>query len=85
MIKQVDAVLISHADLSHMGAYPYAVAKLGLMCPSYATTPVHDMGQAMLRDLVKSKREHEDFTTFSLADIDMAMSRMNILRFLSLM
>ena len=32
-IKHIDAVIISHADLAHIGALPYAVSKLGLNCP----------------------------------------------------
>lgn len=79
--KHIDAVLISHADLPHIGAYPYAVAKFGLACPVYVTTPVHDMGQACLIDAVKSQREFQDFTTFSLTDINEAMSKMTLLRY----
>jgi cleavage and polyadenylation specificity factor subunit 2 len=79
--KDVDAVLLTHADLSHMGGYPYAVSHLGLGCPCYVTVPVHDMGRGTLIDAFKSKRQHEDFTTFTSADIEMAMSKMTLLRY----
>ncbi|MES1921382.1 hypothetical protein MHBO_002914 [Bonamia ostreae] len=39
LIGNVDCVLISHSTLQHLGALPYAVAKLGLSCPVYATLP----------------------------------------------
>lgn len=33
VVPDVDAVLITHADLAHMGALPYSVAKLGQFKP----------------------------------------------------
>ena len=42
--ERVDAVLISHASLSYIGALPYAVEKLGLTATVYATLPVARMG-----------------------------------------
>jgi len=41
----IDACLLSHPDLAHLGALPYARAQLGLTCPVYATRPVIQMGQ----------------------------------------
>lgn len=89
--KDVDAVLLSHADCLHMGrfyliifkigAYPYAVAKLGLTCPSYVTVPVHDMGRTFLFDIISSKRLHEDFRTFTFADVENSVSKMTLLRY----
>ena len=32
VIPDIDIVLISHADMEHMGALPYAVGKLGEWC-----------------------------------------------------
>lgn len=40
----VDAVLLSHPDLAHLGALPYAAKHLGLTAPVYATTPVQQLG-----------------------------------------
>ncbi len=50
-LHQVDAVLLSHPDVLHLGALPYVVGKLGLSCPVYATTPVYKMGQMFMYDL----------------------------------
>lgn len=48
--QYLHAVLISHADLNHLGGLPYAYGALGLRCPIYATTPVFQMGQMFLYD-----------------------------------
>lgn len=47
---QIDAVLLSHSDTSHLGALPYLVGKAGLKVPVYATLPVHKMGQMFMYD-----------------------------------
>ena len=52
VLHQVDAVLITHPDLLHMGALPYAV-KLGLDCPIYGTIPTFLMGRVFLTDALK--------------------------------
>jgi cleavage and polyadenylation specificity factor subunit 2 len=46
----IDYVLISHADMQHMGALPYAMAKLGMQNAIVCgTIPVYNMGnQCML-------------------------------------
>jgi cleavage and polyadenylation specificity factor subunit 2 len=80
VVKQIDTVLISHGDISHMGAYAYAV-KMGLDCPCYGTTPTHDLGGTMLSDIIKSQRENQDFQLFTAADVDSAMSKWQILRY----
>ena len=50
-IHQIDAVLLSHPDVVHLGALPYVVGRLGLRCPIYATIPVYKMGQMFMYDL----------------------------------
>lgn len=50
-VHQIDAVLLSHPDVMHLGALPYAVGKLGLKCPVYSTIPVYKMGQMFMYDL----------------------------------
>lgn len=47
---QIDAVLLSHSDTSHLGALPYLVGKAGLKVPIYATLPVHKMGLMFMYD-----------------------------------
>ncbi|KAI9362898.1 beta-lactamase-like protein [Zopfochytrium polystomum] len=73
--KHVDAVLLTHADLDHLGAFPYAVTNLGLSCVAYATDPVRDLAPLCLHDALQSKRAAEDFTLFSAADVDAAFDR----------
>ncbi|KAJ1528282.1 cleavage and polyadenylation specificity factor subunit 2 [Nowakowskiella sp. JEL0078] len=76
---QIDAVLISHPDLDHLGALPYAYSKLHLNCPIYCTVPVQQMGEQCLLDAVRSKLSVEDFTIFSAADVKTAFTRVEAL------
>ncbi|EDV21733.1 uncharacterized protein TRIADDRAFT_30006 [Trichoplax adhaerens] len=80
-IHQIDAVLLSHPDLLHLGAIPYLVGKCQLKCPIYATVPVHKMGQMFMYDLFLSRNDYEDFDLFSLDDIDDAFSRITALKY----
>mmetsp|Transcript_30814 Transcript_30814/g.80643 ORF Transcript_30814/g.80643 Transcript_30814/m.80643 type:complete len:792 (+) Transcript_30814:220-2595(+) len=77
----IDAVLLSHPDLAHLGALPYAFAKLGLDCAVYATTPVSLMGQMFLYDAWKSRQLEEDFELFTPDDIEAAFSRVVDLKY----
>jgi cleavage and polyadenylation specificity factor subunit 2 len=70
--KTLDAVLISHPSLEHLGGLPYLVSKLGLNCPIIATLPVHDLGQMFMYDAVLSRSQREEFTTLTLDDLDAA-------------
>lgn len=80
-IKNIDAVLLSFPDLTHLGGLPYAVGKLGLDCPIYATLPVYEMGQMYLYDLFQSHSNYEDFNVFSLDDVDLCFQRMRQLKY----
>jgi cleavage and polyadenylation specificity factor subunit 2 len=71
-IHQIDAILLSHPDVVHLGALPYVVGRLGLKCPVYATIPVYKMGQMFMYDLYQSRHSCEEFDLFSLDDIDQA-------------
>lgn len=78
---RVDAVLLSHADLAHVGALPYARARLGLRAPVYATIPVVKMAQMTLYDAHASAARHrnpmataEDAMLFSLDDVHVALA-----------
>jgi cleavage and polyadenylation specificity factor subunit 2 len=50
VVSRIDLVLISHPDLEHMGGLPYAVGKLGLSAPIFATLPTTKMGQMAVYD-----------------------------------
>ncbi|XP_054256059.1 cleavage and polyadenylation specificity factor subunit 2 isoform X2 [Indicator indicator] len=80
-VHQVDAVLLSHPDPLHLGALPYAVGKMGLNCAIYATIPVYKMGQMFMYDLFQSRHNTEDFTLFTLDDVDAAFDKIQQLKF----
>ncbi|MBN3325443.1 CPSF2 factor, partial [Atractosteus spatula] len=80
-VHQVDAVLLSHPDPLHLGALPYAVGKLGLNCTIYATIPVYKMGQMFMYDLYQSRHNTEDFTLFTLDDVDSAFDKIQQLKY----
>ncbi|ORZ22739.1 beta-lactamase-like protein [Lobosporangium transversale] len=79
--KDVDACLLSHSTLHHLGALAYARSYLGLRAQTYATFPVMDMGRLSLYDIWQSKRATEDFRTFNLEDIDQAFEAITCLRY----
>ncbi|CAO3564530.1 unnamed protein product [Mortierella alpina] len=79
--KDVDACLLSHSTIQHLGALAYARSYLGLRAQTYATVPVMDMGRLSMYDLWQSKRATEDFTTFNLEDIDQAFEAITRLRY----
>ncbi len=55
-LPEVDAVLLSHPDTSHVGALPYLVGKAGLRVPVYGTLPVVKMGTMTMYDHVMSRQ-----------------------------
>ena len=71
-VHKIDAVLLSYPDNLHLGALPYAVGKLGLSCPIFATVPVYKMGQMFLYDLYQSRHNMEEFDLFTLDEVDRA-------------
>ncbi|GAB2227713.1 hypothetical protein Droror1_Dr00009540 [Drosera rotundifolia] len=68
----IDAVLLSHPDIIHIGALPYAMKKLGLSAPIYSTEPVFRLGLLTMYDYYLSLKQVSDFDWFTLDDIDMA-------------
>ncbi|XP_077443541.1 cleavage and polyadenylation specificity factor subunit 2 [Stigmatopora argus] len=80
-VHQIDAVLVSHPDPIHLGALPYAVGKLGLNCTIYATIPVYKMGQMFMYDLYQSRNNSEDFSLFTLDDVDCAFDKIQQLKY----
>ncbi|XP_053613296.1 probable cleavage and polyadenylation specificity factor subunit 2 [Plodia interpunctella] len=80
-VNTIDAVLLSHSDPLHLGALPYAVGKLGLNCPIYATLPIYKMGQMFMYDLYQSHKNVSDFELFTLDDVDAAFDRITQLKY----
>ncbi|VDM96391.1 unnamed protein product [Thelazia callipaeda] len=86
-VPLINAVLLSYADISHVGALPYLVRKCGLNCPVYATNevfrqvPVYKMGQMFLYDWVNGHTSVEDFDLFNLDDVDAAFERVQQVKY----
>jgi cleavage and polyadenylation specificity factor subunit 2 len=80
-IHQIDAVLLSFPDPLHLGALPYLVGKLGLSCAIYSTIPVYKMGQMFMYDLYQSRHNTEEFSLFSLDDVDLAFDKIHTLKY----
>ncbi|CAD5228967.1 unnamed protein product [Bursaphelenchus okinawaensis] len=80
-ISQINAVLITYADINHLGALPYLVAKCGLKCPIYATLPVQQMGKLFLYDWVTSHENAEDFELFNCDDVDAVFNRIQYVKY----
>uniref|UniRef100_A0ACD5YCN4 Uncharacterized protein n=1 Tax=Avena sativa TaxID=4498 RepID=A0ACD5YCN4_AVESA len=74
----VDAVLLSHPDMMHLGALPYAMKHLGLSAPVYATEPVFRLGLLTMYDYFLSRWQVADFDLFTLDDVDAAFQ--NVVR-----
>ncbi|KAI8324141.1 hypothetical protein GQ54DRAFT_244893, partial [Martensiomyces pterosporus] len=79
--RQVDAVLLSHPDMAHLGAYALAYSKYGMTCPAYATGPVRNMGRLCMLDVVRSLRAREEFDLFNEADVRAAFENIDSLRY----
>ena len=81
---RVDAVLLSHGDLLHLGALPAAFARAGLRrgTPVFTTTPVAKLGQLALYDLFAARHSEGEFDAFTLDDVDAAFSNVTTLKYL---
>lgn len=80
-IPEIDAVLISHPDLPHLGGLPYAVGKLGLKAPIYSTIPVYKMGLMFMYDAFEARKKDEDFDLWDLDDVDAAFDNITQLKY----
>jgi cleavage and polyadenylation specificity factor subunit 2 len=69
---RIDAILLTHCDVAHLGALPYLIAQTGMKAKVYATLPVVKMGQLTVYDAVLARSNREDFDIFNLDDIDAA-------------
>ncbi|RHY26825.1 hypothetical protein DYB32_007250 [Aphanomyces invadans] len=74
VIDKVDLVLISHPDLAHMGALPYAMGTLGLKAPVYVTLPVYRMGEIVLYEAYQARTKDDlEFNLFTLDHVDQVL------------
>lgn len=79
--SKVDAVLLSHPDILHLGALPYAMKQLGLSAPVYATEPVYRLGLLTMYDYYLSRKQISDDDLFTLDDIDSAFQNVTRLTY----
>ncbi|KAI3939514.1 hypothetical protein MKW92_034065 [Papaver armeniacum] len=77
----VDAVLLSHSDILHLGALPYAKQHLGLTAQVYSTDPVHRLGLLTMYDHCYSQKQVSGFDLFSLDDIDFAFQSIETVKY----
>jgi metallo-beta-lactamase family protein len=50
--RHVDAVLVSHAHLDHIGRLPF-LTKRGYTGPIFGTKPTFDLGRVIMRDAIR--------------------------------
>ena len=82
LLREVDCVLISHADVKYLGGLPFVMKKYGLSCPVYATLPVHNMGAMTLYDSCQSFAEEGPIESTRLLDeIDECFDKITRLRY----
>ncbi|KAG8464044.1 hypothetical protein KFE25_000212 [Diacronema lutheri] len=83
LAPSIDAVLLSHADLAHLGGLAYAYGALGLRCPVYATLPVWRMGQMFIYDAFQARASEcgGDVDGFDLDDVDDAFAHVTQLKY----
>ncbi|MAG15862.1 beta-CASP ribonuclease aCPSF1 [Candidatus Woesearchaeota archaeon] len=67
-INELDAVIISHAHLDHIGFLPY-LFKFGYRGPVYMTEPSRDIGALLLLDFVKIMKSENKEPLFDVDDI----------------
>ncbi|KHJ48938.1 cleavage and polyadenylation specificity factor subunit 2 family protein [Trichuris suis] len=80
-VPHIDAVLLTFPDQQHIGALPYLVGKCGLSCPIYATVPVYRMGQMFMYDWFQSYKNMEDFSIFTLDDVDQMFEKVQQVKY----
>ena len=67
-IQDLDAIIISHAHLDHVGFLPY-LFKYGYRGPVYCTEPTRDIMALSLIDFVKIMNSEKDKPIFGMEDI----------------
>jgi cleavage and polyadenylation specificity factor subunit 2 len=85
----IDAVVISHADMDHMGSLPTVFGRLGLGgVPVICTTPVSKFGKMILYDHCLNRKMEGSSSSaeggqdqFDLDDIDLALSNVTTVKY----
>jgi len=67
-IEDLDAVIITHAHLDHVGFLPY-LYKLGFRGPTYCTAPSRDVAALLLLDFVKIMKSENKEPIYDAEDV----------------
>jgi len=67
-LKQLDAVILTHAHLDHSGLLPY-LYKLGYRGPCYMTTPTRDIAALLALDFIGVSYKKATAPLYRIADI----------------
>ncbi|OLY77623.1 Cleavage and polyadenylation specificity factor subunit 2 [Smittium mucronatum] len=78
--QSIDAVLLSHSTLEHLGGYAYAYKFLNLKCPVYATVPVYNMGKISVSSITRDLQKERGLD-LSLEDVSEAFNHITTLRY----
>ncbi len=57
------------------------MGNLGLSCPIYATVPVYKMGQMFLYDIYQARHNIEEFSLFTLDEVDLSFEKITQLKY----
>lgn len=75
----IDAILLSHADMMHMGSLP--MISKSHPCPVFATLPVQTLGQIALQDALTSIQHCQPTIVTNMHDIDSVCDKITSLRY----
>jgi KH/beta-lactamase-domain protein len=73
-IEELDAVVISHAHLDHVGILPL-LYKYGYRGPVYVTRPTRDIMVLVQKDLIELARKEGEEPLYGMKEISMMLSR----------
>lgn len=79
--SQIDAILISHSTVEHIGALVYIYKKYDLACPIYSTIPVQIMGQIIITDCMMSIKQKHEWDLYSLDDIEHVFDKIIVVKY----
>lgn len=80
-MDQIDMALITHFHLDHCAAVPYLVAHTAFKGRLFMTHATKAIFYTMMKDVVKMNKNKPDRKLFSEDDLDMAMSKIEVINF----